>query len=250
MTRGQGPVYVYGVTRAGTAAPDAKGVLGAPVTLVELDGVAAVVSAVPDERVRAKRRDLLAHSDVLQAAHAHGVVLPLRFGTLFASEDELRSAFLEPRRAELLSRLASFDGLCELRLRASYHDQDAVLGEIVADDAQIARLREATRSGRATEADLVRLGELVAKEYERRRARDRAQIVDALRGAAREVVVDEAADEVTVAKASFLVEDRRRPAFDAALESLALRLRHVVDLTCIGPLPPHSFVSLDPPGPR
>jgi hypothetical protein len=250
VARGQGPVYVYGVTRAGTSAPDAKGVLGGAVRLVELDGVAAVVSGVPDERVRAKRRDLLAHSDVLQAAYAHGVVLPLRFGTLFASEDELRSAFLEPRREELLSRLASFDGLGELRLRAVYHDQEAVLGEIVAGDAEIARLREATRSGRAREADLVRLGELVAKQYERRRAADRGQILDALREHALDVSLDEAGDEITVAKASFLVDDRKRRAFDAALEALALRLRHLIDLTCIGPLPPHSFVSLDPPGER
>jgi hypothetical protein len=241
---------VYGVTRAGTTAPDAKGVLGGDVRLVELDGIAAVVSPVPHERVRAKRRDLLAHSDVLQAAHAHGVVLPLRFGTLFSSEDELLSAFLEPRRDELLSRLASFDGLCELRLRAVYHDQDAVLADIVAGDAEIARLREATRSGRAREADRVRLGELVAKQYEHRREVDRRQILDGLRNAALDVSVDDGGDEITVVKASFLVDERKRKKFDDALESVALRLRHLVDLTCIGPLPPHSFVSLDTPGPR
>jgi hypothetical protein len=243
-------VYVYGVTRAGTAAPAAKGVLGGDVRLVELDGVAAVVSGVPHERVRAKRRDLLAHSDVLQAAHEQGVVLPLRFGTLFSSEDELLSAFLEPRLDELRSRLASFDGLSELRLRAVYHDQDSVLAEIVAGDADVARLRDATRSGRASEADRVRLGELVAKHYERRREADARQIVDGLRGVALDVSVDEARDEITVVKASFLVDERKRRRFDDALEALALRMRHLIDLTCIGPLPPHSFVSLDAPGSR
>ena len=250
MGRGQGPVYVYGITRAGSGAPNAKGVLGGNVRLVELDGVAAVVSGVANERVRAKRRDLLAHSDVLQAAYSQGVVLPLRFGTLFSSEDELRTAFLEPRRDALLSSLASFDGLCELRLRAAYHDQDAVFGDIVAGDAEIARLREASRSGSAREADLVRLGELVAKTYEHRRAIDRQQILDSLRGVSVDVSVDENLDEITVAKASFLVNDRKRGAFDKALEALALRVRHLIDLTCIGPLPPHSFVSLDPPGQR
>jgi hypothetical protein len=187
---------------------------------------------------------------VLQAAHEQGVVLPLRFGTLFSSEDELLSAFLEPRLDELRSRLASFDGLSELRLRAVYHDQDSVLAEIVAGDADVARLRDATRSGRASEADRVRLGELVAKRYERRREADARQIVDGLRGVALDVSVDEARDEITVVKASFLVDERKRRRFDDALEALALRMRHLIDLTCIGPLPPHSFVSLDAPGSR
>jgi hypothetical protein len=216
--------------------------------LVELDGVAAVVSAVPDERVRAKRRDLLAHSDVLQAAHADGVVLPLRFGTLFASESELRERLLEGRRGELEALLERFDGLGEMRLRAAYHDQESVLAAIVADDPEIAALRARIRSGRTTQSDLLRLGELVADRYERRRTADADAVVDRLSQHAVDVVVDDAREELAVLKASFLVRDRDRPRFDDVLDSVALRLRHLVAFTCTGPLPPHSFVSLGETG--
>jgi gas vesicle protein GvpL/GvpF len=243
-------VYVYGITRAGAGPPETTGVLGGPVRLVETDAVAAVVTPVSNRRVRAKRRDLLAHSDVLQAAHARAVVLPLRFGTLFASEEELRSEFLEPCREELLSHLAAFDGSCELRVRAVYHDQESVLAEIVAGDPEIASLRAALRSAPSGDPRLVRLGELVAKRYEGRRAADGAQIVESLRSGALQVAVDDPDDELTVAKVSFLIRDRDRREFDARLDATALRFRHLVDLTCIGPLPPHSFVSLDDPGRR
>lgn len=235
------PVYAYGIVHATTRPPARSGVLGAAVDVVPSGGVAALVSRLDTTRVRAKRRDLLAHSDVLQDAHAAGVVLPLRFGTLFDSEDELRARLLEPRRDELQALLSRFHGLGELRLRARYHDQETVLADVVRDDAEIARLRR----GGGSQAELVRLGELVAKRYAARRAADADAIVGALRGHAVDTRVDEPDDELAIVKASFLVRERDRRSFDEQLDSVALRLRHLVHFTCTGPLPAHSFVALD-----
>ncbi len=239
------PLYVYGVVRAGTTAPRGRGVLDAPLDLVAGGPVAALVSPVASERVRAKRRDLLAHSDVLQAAHTTGVVLPLRFGTLFESSDDLRARFLEPRRRELTTLLDRFAGLSEMRVRGEYDDQEAVLAEIVSQDGQIARLRAATRSGHATEGDLVHLGELVARRYEARRAADRRDVIERLCARAVDVRQDEPQSEVEFARASFLIRTRDREAFDELLDSVALGLRHLARFTCTGPMPPHSFVSLE-----
>jgi Gas vesicle synthesis protein GvpL/GvpF len=241
------PVYVYGIVRAHAAAPRTRGVLGFPVTVVTHGAVGALVSSVREERVRAKRRDLLAHSDVLQAAYERAVVLPLRFGTLFPSEAELCDAFLEPRHDELLSLLERFDGLAEMRLRADYHDQDSVLGAIAADDPRIVRLSDATRNGGASRGELLQLGELVAKRLEARRVSDAHELVARLAAAAAEVRVDEPEDELAVVRASFLVRDRDRARFDDLLEAAALRLRHLVHVRCTGPLPPHSFVGLTGP---
>ena len=239
------PLYVYGVVRAGAAAPGGKGVLGEHVALVTSGEVAALVSSVPSERVRAKRRDLLAHSDVLQDAHSKGVVLPLRFGTVFAGEADVRAGLLEPRHDELLSLLAQYDGLSEMRLRASYHDRESILAAVVAGDREIAALREETRGRQAPEAQLVRLGELVAKRYEAQRAADADAVVGRLAKRAVDVHVDgNDDDELTVAKASFLIRNRDRRAFDELLDSVALGMRHLVGFRCTGPLAPHSFVSL------
>jgi hypothetical protein len=239
------PVYVYGVVRAAAIAPRCSGVLEERVALVKSGAVAALLSHIRTKRVRAKRRDLLAHSDVLQAAHSTGVVLPLRFGTLFADEGDLRARFLEPRHDELLALLGRYEGMSEMRLRASYHDRDDVLAAIVAGDPEIAALRDATRGREASEARLLRLGELVAKRYEARRAADEDAVVRRLAQRAVEARVDDARDdELTITKASFLIRDDDRRAFDELLDSVALGVRHLVGFTCTGPLPPHSFVSL------
>lgn len=234
------PLYAYAVVRGDASPPARRGVLDTPVASVRDDGVAVLVSRLKSDRVRAKRRDLLAHSDVLQEAHGKGVVLPLRFGMLFDSEEELRERLIGPRREELLSLLDAFDGVAEMRLRATYQDQESVLADVVSGAPEILRLREQARS----QAELVRLGELVAKRYEHRRAVDAETILDRLGAHAEGTHVDERDDELMIVKASFLVRDRKRKKFDAELDAVALRLRHLVNFTCTGPLPPHSFVSL------
>ena len=59
-----------------------------------------------------------------------------------------------------------------------------------------------------------------------------------------ELLVDEPQAELEIVRSSFLVQMPSVTSFDAALESLALRLRHLIAFTCTGPVPPHSFVSL------
>jgi hypothetical protein len=232
------PLYVYGIVRSGSPTPVRAGVLGGEVAAVAHGSVAALVTPLESERVRAKRRDLLAHSDVVQDAHEQGTVLPLRFGTVFESEAHLRERLLEARHDELLSLLQRFDGLAEMRVRASYHDQESVLAEIVEAKPEIARVRARARS----QGELVELGELVAKSYVARRDADADAIVARLVAVALDAHVDAVDDELSVVKASFLIRDRA--AFDAQLDAVALGLRHLVDFTCTGPMPPHSFVAL------
>jgi len=210
------------------------------VVVVEGNEVAALASRLANDRVRAKRRDLIAHSNVLQDAFGSGVVLPLRFGMLFDSADELRRRLLDDRSEELRGLLDRFDGLAEMRLRVRYHDQESILTAVVKEEPEIVRMRERGRS----QADFLRLGELTARRYEQRRAADAELIVRRISAHASETHVDAVDDELGVVKASFLIRDRDRNTFDAELEAVALHLRHLAQFTCTGPLPPHSFVSL------
>jgi hypothetical protein len=235
-------VYVYGITRAGSAAPRAAGVLGTGVTTIDCGPVAAIASILPSDAVRAKRRDLLRHSEVLQQAFAEGVVLPLRFGTLFRGPQALARDFLAPHSDDLVSLLNRFDGAGELRLRVSYNDQSAIFAEIVQGNPAIARLRD--QAGQSNRAAQVELGEAVAAAYAGRRRADADAIVERLAAHATDVHVDEAEYELEVLRASFLVPREQMGEFDSVLESVALVQRHLMSFNCTGPVPPHSFVDL------
>ena len=140
-----GGLYCYGVTWANVGPPDrATGVGGEAVGFVADGGLAALTSAVASTSIKAKRRDLLNHSEVLTAALERGTVLPLRFGVVFEDETALVDEFLRPRRQELEGLLRRFEGRVELTVRATY-DEQAILAEVVGENPRIARLREETR---------------------------------------------------------------------------------------------------------
>ena len=242
---GKTSLYVYGVTRAGAAAASrGAGIGGADVDAVEHGELAAVVSPVPEGPVRAKRRDLMRHMDVLRDVFAASTVLPLQFGSVFPNVGAVADGLLAQRHDELVDLLQRFDGLAELRVRAAYRE-DVVLAEIVQGDARIARLRDRIQ-GAGAEADPLRLqlGEAVARTLTARRERDAHTISRMLLPLARDAVVEEPRTEYELMRASYLVEQRQIPEFDSLMEELARTERERTAFTYAGPLPPHSFVGL------
>jgi len=236
---------VYGIVPAETPLDGVPaGIGGAPVGRVVSGGLAALVSPVEGDELRATRRDLLSHSAVLERAIAAGPVLPLRFGIVLRDEDAVANELLEPRHAELTALLERFERLVELRVKAFY-DEDAVLREIVRSDPAIAGLSEATRDAPevATRAQRVRLGEAVARALEATHDRDSRAIFGRLRPLAEDIVVEESESSLAFT-ASFLVDRGRVEAFDAAMDELAREHEGRITFKYLGPLPPHSFVSL------
>jgi Gas vesicle synthesis protein GvpL/GvpF len=236
---------VYGIVPAETPLDGVPaGIGGAPVSRVVSGGLAALVSPVEGEELRATRRDLLSHSAVLERAIAAGPVLPLRFGIVLRDEDAVAEELLEPRRDELTALLERFERLVELRVKAFY-DEEAVLREIVRADPAIARLNEATRDApdAIAQAQRVRLGEAVARALEATHESDSRAILARLRPLAEDFVVEEGESSLGFT-ASFLVDRGHVQAFDTAMDELARDHEGRITFKYLGPLPPHSFVSL------
>ncbi|HZR95558.1 MAG TPA: GvpL/GvpF family gas vesicle protein [Gaiellaceae bacterium] len=228
--------YVYGVTRRRPADIRCKGVAGSDVYAVEYRDLAALVSDVPGS-VRAKRRDLMSHSDVIQSAFANGTIIPFRFGTMFDARESVEKDLLAGRYDDLLSLIDELDGLAELRLRATYVP-DAVLSELVHEVPEVARLR-----GRAgAEAAL---GEAVANALAAKRDAEAAALVRELSTHARDVVVDEPQSDYELVRASFLVAHDEAERFDDVAGDLAARRAGTAVFTVVGPLPPHSFARFE-----
>jgi hypothetical protein len=233
----EAPAYVYGVTWADGAFSSGQGVADTSVRVLEHGELAALVSDLPSADIRARRRDLLRHADVLQQAFERRTILPLGFGTVFASGEDVVAELLEPRYEELVELLQSLEGLVELTLRALY-EETAVLASVIREEPRIAALR-----GSSNPADQVALGEAVAKALADRRARDADEIVASLSSLAREVEVEERVAEYEVVRAAFLVDRSAVEDVEAQAEELAQRHHGVIRFKLIGPLPPHHFVS-------
>jgi hypothetical protein len=236
-------LYCYGVVAARDAERQRGGGLdGRPVKTVVHEDLAALVSEAPGN-VRARRRDLLAHFDVLGAAFDHGTVLPARFGIVFDDEQSLVREFLAPRRDELTGLLKDLRDRVELRVTA-HHRPEEVLAEAVVQNPRIATLRDATRGVTGAHPALIELGELVTKDLQRRAAKDAQTLLGQLRPLSERYELDQEPIEYQVLRGSFLVQRKRVPAFEKALQGFAAENADRMDVKLVGPLPPHSFVEL------
>ena len=241
-----GSTYVYGIAAAShPALPEKMGGVGEParpVRILKQGDLAAMVSDAP-AGLRPKRRDLLAHQNVLNEAGAAGSVLPMRFGSV-APDDASVTAVLAERAEHYQERLEALDGKAEYNVKAS-HDEESVLHRVLADHPEIRTLTESNRqAGGGSYEQRLRLGEMVAAVVRSIEAEDAVEVQHTLEPAADAVSVG---PESTgwLANVSFLVDRGTAEVFLAAVEEL--RKSHpYLELRVNGPLPPYSFVE---PGP-
>jgi hypothetical protein len=239
--------YVYGVIRAnGGPKPKGKGIAGKPLRIVAANGLGALTSDVPAGDLEAGREELMTHSQVLEGALEKGVVLPMRFGVVMPDEDTVRSELLDAHREELEAQLDELAGKVEMNVKAIY-DEGAVLGEVLAENRDIARLRESIqgRSEDGTYYQRIELGERIVAALEEKRAADEEVIVETLSPYALAVEVAPPMHERMAVNASFLVADDQMKGFDKALDEIAAENRDRLNFKATGPLPPHSFVELE-----
>ena len=236
-------LYLYGFVRANAPlSVGEEGVGGAPVTMIEGDGVAAMVSPAEDSGIRLKRQDLHRHLRVIESAFKATTILPCPFGTIVDSESELREGVLVGARDDLLAGLTRLDGTVQINVKATY-DEEELLRRIVAADPQIAALRERTRAaGDAGYYDRLQLGEIVAGRIGEQAELDGGRLAGLLAVNAVDIAV-EPPEAGCALKASFLVTRKLLGRFDATLEALARDEQPLLQFEAIGPLPPTAFAA-------
>jgi hypothetical protein len=241
--------YLYGIARGLQKEPPALPAVAdseAEIRAIEGRSGAAVVSAVSGSFVEATAEDLQRHSDVLQKLlECTTALLPVRFGTVYPDGEAVRRDLLAARSDEIEGLLQRVENRVEARLKA-YYVEEAILAEIVAEQPQIAQLRQRTQAlpAEATYYDRIRLGELVASALTAKRRRDGHEMLALLAPLAVDHVVEAEPHEWSVLTASFLLDRSRLDDFHGAVSRVADAAEGRLQLRCLAPLPPYSFVSL------
>ncbi|MGP4006687.1 GvpL/GvpF family gas vesicle protein [Streptomyces sp. 4N124] len=241
--------YVYGITtRSHPALPEGLGGVGdppRPVRVLEEGELAAVVSDAPEE-LRPKRRELLAHQNVLAETGATGCVLPMRFGSV-APDDGKVTDVLAERASHYEERLRALDGKVEYNLKAS-HVEETVLHQVLADNPELRALAEANRlAGGGSHEQRLQLGEMIAAAVQEREVQDAAAAQEALTPLAA-ATSPGPGSAGWLANVSFLVERDSVAGFLEKVEELRAASPHL-EISVNGPLPPYSFVDPAPAGP-
>ena len=259
-------VYLYGIVPADAPAPPAElvGVEGAPVRLVTLDRVAAVVSEVPagiyeDEALNARLDDLdwvgergLAHERVLDWFAEGGAVIPSSLLSLHLDEERLRGRLGEDE-ARLADQIEALRGRREWGVKLWRHDE-----------ALAERIIELSPALRALDAEIEqappgrkfllgkKLETLKAEELKRLAGRVVHAVFDALRERAdrsTHVLLPPApprSERALALHAAFLVSEEGFPAFQRRLGEIAGEFQpYGFEFEFTGPWPPYHFAQPD-----
>jgi hypothetical protein len=218
------------------------GIDGSAVYTLPEGAVAAVVSDVPNKKIRPERRKVAAHHQVLKALMAGRTVLPMAFGVIADGPDAVRGILA--RNAEAFaSQLARFRGHAEMGLKVTLNVPN-VFEYVLNAHPELRQLRDrvfAPGANPGPEAKM-ELGRQFGHAVTADRAAAVARVLEVLRPVASEVKEEAPKGETEVMNLAFLVRADAAAAFDAAVTAAAAKFGEEFAFALSGPWPPHSFV--------
>jgi hypothetical protein len=184
-------------------------------------------------------------------------VLPFSFGVVLPDDESVIARVVRPQSARFAKYLDALDGSVELTLRATSIEQQALRAVIEAHPELSPAPRGGGGSGRGggggrrggggaslAYESRIELGRQLAAAIQDLQQRDARLIIDTLAPVVRDVRVGKPLRDLMALNASFLVDRAKLKKFDRALAKLHDELGHRLELDCVGPLPPYSFVDL------
>jgi len=218
---------------------------GDVVHTVHFEDLAAVVSNSPMVEYDSSRRNMMAHTLVLEEVMQEFIILPVRFGTVAPSTEAIQDKLLKRRFGEFHGLLQEMEGRVELGLKTFWYE-DVIFQEIVDENPPIRRLRDGLmgRPSEETYYDRIRLGEMIEAAMWKRRDEDAEKILTPLRPLVRETRVNKVIMDRMVLNVAFLVDEARQAEFDAAVDKLDEEMGKRLIFKYVGPVPPYNFVNI------
>jgi Gas vesicle synthesis protein GvpL/GvpF len=237
--------YVYCIIRADQPlnfGPIGIGEEPAPVYAVRCDDLCAVVSDSPLGVLDPTRDNVLAHQRVNETVMREHTVLPMSFGTVFKTRDDV-TAFLKSAYRAFSDVLDKMENKLEFGLKVLW-DRDAVIREIEEEDEDIHRLKSeiAAQKG-STYFARMQYGRLIDAALQSRSERYVAEIFDRLRDVSVAARSNKPIGDRMILNAAFLVSRNAEEAFDGRVKELGAK-HGMLTFRYTGPWPPYNFVNI------
>ena len=242
LSRGK---YVYCIIES--AEPLRFGPLGiggdpSDVYTVHYKNLAAVVSDAPLEVLDSTRENVLAHERVNETVMREHTVIPMSFGTIFKTREDIVELLRSAAEAfgDVLNKMQN---KLEFGLKVLW-DRDQAIREVEHEDEDISRLKKEI-SGQKGPTYFARMqyGRLIDSALQSRSERYVADILDQLRDVSVASRVNKPIGDKMIMNAAFLIARDQETAFDAKVKSIASRFDKLT-FKYTGPWPPYNFVNI------
>jgi hypothetical protein len=241
-TRGK---YVYCIVQA--TEPLKFGNIGlgaepAEVHTVHYKDIAAVVSDTPIEVPDATRESVLAHERVNENVMRTHTVIPMSFGTVFKTPQDIVE-LLRGAYDAFTDVLHKMQDKLEFGLKLLW-DRDVAVREVEKEDEEVRRLKNEIASQKgSTYFARMQYGRLLDAALQSRSERYVNEIVSQLRDVSVAYRANKPIGDKMIMNAAFLVSRDQEGDFDARVKELGARYDKLT-FRYTGPWPPYNFVNI------
>src|SRR5579862_1758949 len=204
--------------------------------------LAAVVSDAPLEVLDSTRDNVLAHERVNETVMREHTVIPMSFGTIFKTRDDIVELLRSAAEAfgDVLNKMQN---KLEFGLKVLW-DRDQAAREVEGEDDDISRLKKEI-SGQKGPTYFARMqyGRLVDAALQSRSERYLGAILDELRDVSVASRINKPIGDKMIMNAAFLISRDQESAFDAKVKSIAGKFDKLT-FKYTGPWPPYNFVNI------
>ena len=244
-------IYLYALTEPDpgavlTAVEGCEGVTG-PLEATSIGTVTLLWSTCDDEEILPRRRLLLRHARILEAAMRAGPLLPMRFGMLAADLDEAQEAILAAG-GRVRAEIGRLGNRAEFGVRVAV-DAAAALDAVLADDPTLGAERDSlSQSASPNRQASIAFGQKLGERLGEHQKAAQKALLAALKGSYSSYILKAPELDTEVLRAEFLLPPEEEEAFAKAVEGAVndcpLTARAMPEIRLLGPSPAYNFVEL------
>lgn len=233
--------FGYGIVGLNKLALEKLNVKGLEQSLRLIEqGNLAMLCNESNEELSATPESMRSYTTTLCEVIKSVTIVPLRFGTIFPQEEEIR-AVLKSKSKEYLKLLAKLDQKIEVELKVWWKKE--VFMQTMLKNKKMARWKKALETGSGKGYEVVEFGKAIEELANQERAELTKAFGAILHPFAADLVVVDPRDEYQVYDGVFLVERAREEEFDQAVGQLHDKYSETMVFKYTGPWAPHHFIN-------
>jgi hypothetical protein len=245
-TNGMTGRYLYALVPGGKDRTyGCVGINGGNVYTIPDRDVAAVVSDVPNQKIRPERRHFSAHQAVLKAIMQDGALLPISFGTISNGPKAVRQILTRNRKA-VIEQLRQVSGKVEMGLKVTW-DVPNIFEYLVNTHHELRTARDRMlRADRIpTQDEKIEIGRLFESTLDMDRERHAERVEEVLAPLSSAIKRNKCRGEHEVMNLACLVGRDALKQFEAGVFEAARFFDDNFAFDYNGPWAPHNFVEIE-----
>lgn len=221
------------------------GIDGNPVYTICDSVVAAVVSDVPNKKIRPQRRNLAAHQEVLKRLMEETTPLPMAFGLIADGSEAIRD-ILSEYQEPFIEQLHRVEGKVEMGLRVTW-DVPNIFEYFVSTHSELRAMRDRFfgTDHEPTQEEKMEVGRMFDRILSEDREAHIERVEEILSQRCFEIKHNPQRNEREVMNLACLVGRNAQSEFEAGIFEAAALFDNNFAFDYSGPWSPHNFVNID-----